>query len=445
MSGSARRLGLVAAAVCGLLLLGGCATRGDLQARIQSDLAQRQPEQAVAQLQKATVRDTDRALHLLNQGMLLHLAGKWGESNDSFESAQTLMDQLSALSLREQGTSFLVNDYTRSYEGEPYDKVMLHVYKALNYLALKQPFEARVEAQQLDLALRLLAEQAGKRDPELGFPRYLAGMIYEQLGEWSDAMIAYRKAYEAYRRHEKKYGVAVPDDLKRDLIRMARHEGLDDELAQYRKAFGLKSSGDDFPPPGSPGSKQGELVLVFNAGLAPYKGEHSLAVADPGSGRLIRVSLPYMVQRIPQASAARIDAGKQAATTQRVEDIGAVASADLDARMPGITARSIARIIAKKQVEDRAGRENPLAGLLLNVAAVVTEVADTRSWTTLPDNIQLARLPLAPGRYDLKVEVLNDAGRVVGQQALADVEVRAEAKTFISYYWSPSTLPGVRP
>jgi hypothetical protein len=433
----------VVAALC-LALLAGCATRGDTQLLIQRDLAQRQPDQAVAQLQKSRVPSTDRALYLLNQGMLLHLGGKWQASNDSFEEAQRLMEQLAALSLREQGSSLLVNDYTRSYEGEPYDKVMLHVYKALNYLALHQPYEARVEALQLDQEFRSLEEDAGRHDPELGFPRYLAGMIYESLGEWSDAMIAYRKAYDAYRRHAQDYGVAVPDDLKLDLLRMTRREGLNKELAQYQKDFGLPPP-PDAPPPGSPGSKEGEVVLVFNAGLAPYKGEHSVTVPYPSTGQLIRISLPYMIRRIPQAAAARIEAGGRAAATQKVEDIGAVAAADLDARMPGITARSVARIIAKKKVEDRAARDSPLAGVLLNVAAVLTEVADTRSWSTLPNDIQVARLPLPPGRYDVRVDVLDRGGRVIGEQAFPDVAVRAEAKTFISYYWSPSTLPGARP
>jgi len=62
---AARRLAGLAAMSCGLLLLGGCASRGDLQARIQNDLVRRQPDQAVVQLQQATVLSTDRVLYLL--------------------------------------------------------------------------------------------------------------------------------------------------------------------------------------------------------------------------------------------------------------------------------------------------------------------------------------------------------------------------------------------
>lgn len=439
ISAFARRVSVFMVAALCISMVAGCASRQTVLL-IQQDLTDREPQQALQRLEKTPVRNTDKVLYRLNEGMLLHLAGRWADSNAAFEAAQRLMEQLAALSIREQGTSLLVNDYTRSYEGEPYDKVMLHVYKALNYLALQQPFDARVEALQLDLQLRSLAEDAGDRDPDLGFGRYLSGMIYEDLGEWSDAMIAYRKAYEAYQNHRKDYGVAVPDALKKDLIRLARKEGLRDELEKYQKEFAVTV--DAGPPPGSPGSDHGELVWVFSDGLAPYKREHSVFLADPdpNKNRLIRVSLPYLQRRPPQVAEARLSVAGKTVTTQVVEDISAVAFADLEDRMPAITARSLARVIAKKKMEDNAGRDNPLAGALLNVAAVLTEEADTRSWNTLPNNIQLARLPLAPGRYSLEIELLDAGGRIVTTQTLSDIVIRPERKTFISYYWS-ATLP----
>ena len=64
-------------------------------------------------------------------------------------------------------------------------------------------------------------------------------MIYEELGEWSDAMIAYRKAYEAYKKYQDNFSVAMPAMLKLDLVRLAQRQGLTDELAQYRKEFGI--------------------------------------------------------------------------------------------------------------------------------------------------------------------------------------------------------------
>jgi len=438
----ARRIFRTVAAGVAVLAVAGCATYGNSIAVVERDLAARQPEQALQHLQKLQVPNTDKALYLLNEGMVLHVAGKWQDSNAAFEAAQRLMDELSAVSVREQGTSLLVNDLTRSYEGEGYDKLMLHVYKALNYLALQQPFEARVEALQMDVVLRSLAEKAGKRDPELGFARYLTGMIYEDVGEWSDAMIAYRKAYEAYQRHRRDYGVAVPESLKRDLLRLARKEGLNDELEKYQKEFAVKADVD--PASTESDGARGELILVFNNGLAPFKIQQGAILPDPASGRMFRISLPSFQTRPPQIAEARLSVNEQTISTEVVEDINAVALADLNAQMPAITARSLARIVAKTKMEEQAGKDNPVAGALLNIAAVLTEEADTRSWSTLPYNIQLARLPLAPGRYSLKIELLDAGQRVVATRTLTDIDIRPEHKTFVSYHWNTTSPTGAR-
>ena len=86
--------------------------------------------------------------------------------------------------------------------------------------------------------------------------------------------------------------------------------------------------------------------------------------------------------------------------------------------------------------------DSPIAGALLNVAGVLTEEADTRSWNTLPYNIQLARVPLAPGSYSMKLELLDDRHRIVATPTLDDIVIRAEHKTFVSYYWSASSPIG---
>jgi len=107
---------------------------------------------------------------------------------------------------------------------------MVHVFAALNYLELGQPEAARVEVLQIDLLLRQLAERAP--EPALGvdpFARYLSGMIFEALGEDSDALIAYRKALEAYRLQQPLTGLAVPAALQADLLRLTRRLGLADE------------------------------------------------------------------------------------------------------------------------------------------------------------------------------------------------------------------------
>ena len=134
-----------------------------------------------------------------------------------------------------------------------------------------------------------------------------------------------------------------------------------------------------------------------------------------------------------------------------MEDIQAIAEKTLEAEMPLITARAVARMAAKDTfaaVASNSGSSGDqggaaLLGLLVNVAAVATERADTRSWFTLPGDIYLARLPLPPGEHTLKLELHSRDGHLIDSSEIK-VTVRKGEKTYISRHWIPSTLE-VRP
>ena len=105
-----------------------------------------------------------------------------------------------------------------------------------------------------------------------------------------------------------------------------------------------------------------------------------------------------------------------------------------------ITAKAVARAAVKKilalTVEERAKKEGgPMAGLLLgavaHAAAFATEQADKRSWRTLPDEIQLARLSVTPGTYDLQIRYISKSGAIIEQKLIPDIIIRAGEKRFI--------------
>jgi hypothetical protein len=270
------------------------------------------------------------------------------------------MEELYGASLTEQTLSFVVNDATKSYVGEEYEQVLVHLYKALNYLQLHQLDEARVEALQVDIRLREIGEKFSEAQyTEDAFARYLTGMIYEEREEWSDALIAYRKAYEAYQKSTRKYAVAVPPALQMDLLRLTQHQGLTAEFDKYKKEFRIARW-----PSVAERREQGELVFILHNGLAPIKREHAVMVPDLRIGHIVRISLPYYESRGVTATGARVSARPAAdpgqaekasapppgAGTELVEDIDAIARKSLDAKLPGITARALARDIVRPEV-----------------------------------------------------------------------------------------------
>ncbi len=411
-----------------LLLLGGCASYSNSFTPIALEIAQQNPAGALKLLDKEKTPERNRLLLLMNRGLLLRMQGRFVASNQVFSAAKQLAEKLDALSLREQTAALAINDAMRSYAGTPYERVMLNLYSALNYLDLGQLDDARVEALQIDLLLAQLGDdEVGPLFDNDPLARYLAGLIYESTGEISDAMISYRRAYQAYLEHQNRYALAVPRQLQRDLLRVSDAVGLTEENQQYRADFAL-----DHWQSAARKKEQGELIFIFNNGLAPIKVEQSLTVPVPPRGQLVRVALPAYVKRPGGFSAARLEIADQVFETEIFENIEDLAIAELERNQPAMLARAIARNILKYRVTKEAGKKDDFAGFLVNLTGIFTERADTRSWMSLPANIQLARVTLPPGTYDLKVDLLDTSGQPVKTLDYPKVLLTAGHKTYLS-------------
>ena len=455
----ARLLGAIALLGVSAGALTGCATYSESFGAIEHNLSTRQYDAALQDIEKQSGSKTDRVLYLLNKGMVLRMKRDFTGSNQALEAAKAEMERLYAASVSEHTLSFVVNDATVSYAGDDYEQVLVHLYMALNYLELRQPYEARVEALQVDVKLREIGEKIPENKfTEDALSRYLTGLIYEELGEWSDAMIAYRKAYEAYKKYQVNFGLPMPDMLKHDLLRLAQRQGLKDEVAQYRKEFDIKPE----PEEDRAHEQEGELVFVLNNGLAPVKREKVVGATAPPPSVIVEaatphkhitpappvvvtIALPYYESRPNNVLSARISVSDKQSSTQMMENIDAIARASLDSRMPAITARSIARAVAKGAIQgsvDRARNKNDndaavalLSSFVVRVAAIATERADTRSWLTLPANVQLARLALPPGSYTVTVDLLGAGGHVVATQEYPGVVISKKHKTYLTQHW----------
>ncbi|MBK8163525.1 MAG: hypothetical protein IPK65_10405 [Gammaproteobacteria bacterium] len=397
--------------------LSGCATYGDWVGEMERQIAASDLSGALRTLgERAGGNARDAVLYDLNRAMLQRMAGDFAGSSAAFERAKAAIERMEAVSVSEQAGALAVNDMMRSYTGAPYERVLLHVYAALDYLELGRPEDARVEILQLDV---LLGQDEDRGCA--GFARYLSGMIFESLRQYDDAMIAYRQAYAAYHRD----GGTVPAPLGRDLVRMAaRVGGMADELRRYRAEFGLAEE--------SPGPRDddGELIFLLHSGLAPVKRD-TLVGATTRDGLLVTVSMPYYEYRAPRVTGARLSADGRAAVTALGVDVAAAATAALEREQPLMLARAVARAALKHEASEKADKENDALGVMVNIAGVVSERADTRSWSTLPNRIYLARLPLAPGRHEVRVE-LDGAGAAAARDFAVDLA--PGEKRFISLH-----------
>jgi len=76
----------------------------------------------------------------------------------------------------------------------------------------------------------------------------------------------------------------------------------------------------------------------------------------------------------------------------------------------------------RQQMSRKGGDVGNILAGLYNIAS---EKADTRSWSTLPDNVQIIRLNLAAGKHKLKIKHL-------GQNKVIDVEINSNRISLIN-------------
>ncbi len=403
--------------------LGGCASYGDWVAHMEHDVAAGDYPAALAVLEEEASHQRDTLLYLLDRALLLRMAGDLSASNAAFEEAKVLMDHVEAMSVSEQTGALTVNDLMRSYTAEAHERVLVHVFAALNYLELGQPREARVELLQMDERLGQLDREA----PAAGaFGRYFSGLVFQSLGEWDQALVAYRRAYRAYEDYPPGAGLSVPASLEDALLTLSVRLGLPDEAARYRSAFGRGPRDGD-------GDARAEVVFVLFSGLAPVKQEtHISAVTEEGI--LVTVAMPYYEGRQPHVAGASLTGGGRRVTAETVEDINALAMDALERAKPLILARALARAALKSVAVEKANDKDEGLGFLANVVSVMSERADTRSWSLLPSRIYLLRLPLSAGAHTVQLRLEDDAGRLVASRDYT-LTLKAGEMRFLSLHW----------
>ena len=446
----------------------GCATYGSKMEQVRLLFSQDKYDDALKKLEK-TKSDRSRLLYLLERGMLLHYAGRYEESNNTFEEAEILAEDLYTKSISREAGALLTSDNILPYEGEKFERALVHYYRALNYVYLKLPDDALVECRKVSFLLqRYRDDSEGKSTAysDDAFMQYLSGILFEWEGELNDAFISYRKAEEAYEKYEREYGVPQPSSLKGDLLRTAKALGFSEEYEHYLKKYASSYDETDSD------RELGELILIHENGFAPgkvaeelvipilkednlgedmsidiwaYSGELMVRVdryySDEDVEYILRVSIPRYTSARPRIAYMKVQAAGSAGleppaqmSSEMVADVEAIAFKNFSEREPRILLKTIARGVTKYLAFKVARKEKgEVAGLLVNIFNIATENADTRSWLTLPNNFGIVRMSLPPGKYNLRLSFCNRNGREVESTDVPNVEIRDDDFTLLNY------------
>ncbi len=329
----------------------------------------------------------------------------------------------------------LTNQASLPYRGRAYDKVMMNTYKALNYLSLRDKDKARVELNRslqrqrdavADNEKRIakaseeaaaaargeLKDEQGKSaaydanravdDPKTGpalqaaldasiapmkpygdyvnpFAVFLDGLFFTTLGEVGDDWERGRKSFE-------RVASMVPDNafLQADLAAAA--------AAAEGKA------------------PEGVTYVIFETGTAPSRDQVRVDIPTfLVTSRLAYVgaSFPKLVFNQDYVPALSVTAGDQTVNTATVASMDSVIANDFKNEWPTVVTKTlittatkaIVQAAVQKAAEDRGGMWAGLAAsVIMSGINAATNIADTRTWTSLPKEFQYARVATPASR-----------------------------------------------
>jgi hypothetical protein len=389
----------------------------------------------------------NEVLYYLDEGLLAHFAGRYAESNESFTTAERLMEDLYTRSISQAAASFLINDNTMAYRGEDFESALVNMFMALNYVGLGQWEDALVEARKVDSKLTTFNVQypAGKKNvyKEDAFIRFIMGILYESAGEENDAFISFRQSEQIYRQdYRANYGVSAPEMVIEKLIESAKSMGFSSELGQIRNAYPAVSRRK---PPHIGNSA--EVYLLDYNGRGAEKVERFFFIPMPDR-YVLKFAYPEFEKRPFSVAGCRIDlkntqTGQQYTTrTVLAEDLSSIAQLNLKNRIGRIQAKAVARVTAKyllaKEAEKKALRDGDkdLAKIIrftFQTYMIAFENADVRHWRLLPAQIQVARAVIPAGDYQGVIQLLDNKGNSLGTRPLASFSIQENEKKLIPF------------
>jgi len=215
----------------------------------------------------------NKVLYYLELGALARMQGNLEQSNEYLNQADLLIEDRRA-SLGAQGLAVVSNPRVLPYRTEYFENIAVHYLKSLNYLQLNDVSAARVEARRTNIRQQELNDGVPDKplkyhDDVLG--HITMGLSYEMNGEWNDAFIAYRNAAELFIEDGKVQsymGVAMPEQLKCDLVRVAGQIGFANEVQYYGGLLKPRCEEDE--------GTGGSLALFWENGQGPIKEENIL-------------------------------------------------------------------------------------------------------------------------------------------------------------------------
>ncbi len=348
----------------------------------------------------------NQLLFMLDQALALFANGDYKEATEILLKAEELAEIKDYTSVSEEVGTLATSESVRGYKGEDFEKVLINVYLALGFAAQGKIESAQVEARKINLLLNKMITDGKRNYEESPFARVLSAILWEATGDWNAAYVDYKLAHEL--------DPAFPGLGERLIYAANRMNFRDDEMRwrqAYPQAKARRWSRDE-----------GELVVFFQRGKSPRK------VPRGENGTLPR----FVARSYGDGDLSIAVTGLDPVRTQTALDIEKTSIRYLEDRIGRMAARKLLGAAVKGAIAAGVGakaKDSDL-GVLVFYALMASDRADLRSWLSLPAEIQMARIPLMPGKYRVGLRVLDGSGDEMRDLGEEEIVITPGAKAF---------------
>ena len=376
----------------------------------------------------------DAIIWRLEEGAVLRDLGNFQESNIAFDMAQDRMDDYARkakVSVSRETGAFLSNQANLPYEGRAYDGIMLNTYEALNYLELGEPEKARPElirayqrqqdavqdnARRIEKAQKEAAASKNKAyidrtEQDSGFQAKIQNSLppINDAGAYADYVNPFTVYLDGLFFLADSTGSSDLERAHKSFERVMNFDGPDEYIQRSLALVNDRMNGKPLAP---------TTFVIFETGCAPVRDQ-------------IRIDLPIFAANVYYVGAAfpvlRIRDNFQPSLmavangvsypTRTIASMDDIIALDFKNELPAIISKTVASTITKAvgsiAIDQAANNQNEVAGFLTSLATTAYQasvnIADTRTWTTLPKEFQICCFPTPP---DHKVQICTPTGAI---------------------------------
>ena len=306
-------------------------------------------------------------------------------------------------------TTTLLNDSFADYDGNLYERIMVNVYKGLNFMSLGDFVNARVEFNRALIrqdrakdyfALQIAAtKEQNLKNSEIVYNEYLA------LLEDFKASEVFTNPYATYLASIYYYLDGDYQSSADTFVKISIANPKNKQFARINQILQKRANQ-------TKNDKKHYIFLAYEDGLGVIKDEFILNIPYLLNGGIaaINLSLPTLKKR--QASYKNIKINGVDST--QISDFDNIIATEFKTELPFIIAKSMLSMglksTASAVMADKIGGQ---ASLLTSLLITATNRADTRAWQTLPKSARIAMVD-NNGKFEIK----DNSGKILAKGEL---------------------------